>query len=126
MGQALDSLVGENTQSAFPNFTRGPEIEIATRQDVEHLKALLSQAKLNVSTQVLENSIVMPRDIMANHPGYSKIRDTLEIYPFKVDKKQKRPKRKKGEIDRGPENKELEPNDKGNYKVYDFGNYPLV
>ena len=67
----------------------------------------------------------MPRDIMANHPGYVKIKDSLTVNPFKVEKK-KKPKRKKGEVDRGPQNKELLPDEKGNYKVFDFGNYPLV
>lgn len=46
----------------------------------------------------------MPRDIMANHPGYVKIKDTLVVNPFKVDKKALRKKRgKKNEVDRGLE-----------------------
>lgn len=102
MGAALDAIIQDNDQAAFPNFTRGPEIEITTRQDVEHLKALLSQAKLNVSTQVLENAIVMPRDIMANHPGYVKVKESLTVNPFKVEKKKKQ-KKKKGDVDRAQE-----------------------
>ena len=42
LGQAIEAMVQDSNQKAFPNFTRGPEIEITTRQDVEHLKALLS------------------------------------------------------------------------------------
>ena len=68
----------------------------------------------------------MPRDIMANHPGYASIKSGLTENPFPAVKKEKRVKRKKGEVDRGPENVQLEPDEKGNYRVYEFGNYALV
>ena len=69
----------------------------------------------------------MPRDMVGNHPGYVKTKDTLFVNPFKVDKKALRKKRgKKNEVDRGLEQKELEPDEKGNYRVAEFGNYPLV
>lgn len=66
----------------------------------------------------------MPRDISANHPGYVKIVDTLPVNPFPERKKEKK-KRKKGEVDRGPENIALEANERG-FRVFEMGNYPLV
>lgn len=74
---------------------------------------------------MLENAIVMPRDITANHPGYVKVKELLTVNPYKEKKKEKK-KKKKGEQDRGPQNLMLEPNDEGNYRVYEMGNYPLV
>lgn len=50
MNQAIEAFTSDNQAGSNINFTRGPEIEITTRQDVEHLKALLSQVKLNVTT----------------------------------------------------------------------------
>ena len=67
----------------------------------------------------------MPRDIGNIHPGYANPKDFLEINPFKEKKKEKK-KRKKGEVDKGPENKLLKPNQEANFKISDMGNYPLV
>lgn len=50
---------------------------MTTRQDVEHLKALLAQAKLNIPTIALEKAIVMPSDINSHHPGNCSIGELL-------------------------------------------------
>lgn len=76
MNQAIELLVQDDSKNQ-PNFTRGPEIELTTRQDVEHLKALLAQAKLNIPTNALEKAIVMPSDIASYHPGNIKIKELL-------------------------------------------------
>ena len=68
----------------------------------------------------------MPRDITTNHPGYVNPKDFLEINPFKEKKKKEKKKRKKGEVERGPENKLLKPNEQANFKISEMGNYPLV
>ena len=41
MSQAIESFA-TGKYKVYPNLTRGPEIEIATRQELEHLKALFT------------------------------------------------------------------------------------
>ena len=41
MNHAIESLTS-GKYKGYPNLTRGPEIEIATRQELEHLKALFT------------------------------------------------------------------------------------
>ena len=52
MNQALELLVQDETlgNRAMPNFSRGPEIEITTMQDVEMMKAMLAQLKIHIPT----------------------------------------------------------------------------
>ena len=110
-----------------PNFTRGPEIEITTRQDVEHLKALLAQAKINIPTIALDRAIVMYSDINAHHPGIAKIKENLMVSSqFNVLPVQRRVGKLKGKQEKLPDNHILQRDNKGTFKVYDYGNYPLV
>lgn len=76
-------------------FTRGPEIEITTMQDVEMLKAMLALNKIHIPTQTLERAIVMPRDIDNFHPAYPKIAEFLlhNKYRKKAETKKKKGKK---------------------------------
>ena len=71
-------------------FSRGPEIEITTLQDVEMMKALLAQIKIHLPAKTLERAIVMPRDIDNNHPEYPKVIETLTVNPYKEKKELKK------------------------------------
>jgi hypothetical protein len=47
----MEQLVQDNDGTrALPMFTRGPEIEITTMQDVEMLKAMLALNKIHIPT----------------------------------------------------------------------------
>ena len=94
------------------------------------LKATLAQNKIHINAKILERGIVMPRDLDNNHPGYPKIVDTLMANPFKREKETKKKKKKDDKGDKkGAEAKKavhvLQKNKKGEYKVSEFGNYPL-
>ena len=81
----------ESDNRTMPNFSRGPEIEITTRQDVELLKAMLSQNKIhNITTKTLERAIVMPRDMDSNQAEFPKIVETLMNNPYKQVKEAKK------------------------------------
>lgn len=142
MNQAIEQIVEETDGSrTMPNLSRGPEIEITSRQDVERLKALLSQNKIHgITTKTLERAIVMPRDNDAFHPGYLPIVDQLMHNPYRAPKESKAKggrKRKDedgaGRVMRGPDGRMknapdygdfLVPNEAMEYKVYEYGNFP--
>jgi hypothetical protein len=140
MNQAIEQIVEETDGSrTMPNLSRGPEIEITSRQDVERLKALLSQNKIHgITTKTLERAIVMPRDNDAFHPGYLPIEKQLMHNPYKAAKEDKVKRKKKGgdggdgrlmKGATGSSNKEyqhyLAPNENQEYKLYEVGNFPL-
>ena len=81
----------------MPNFSRGPEIEITTMQDVEMMKAMLAQLKIHIPTKTLERAIVMPRDLDNYHPAYPKISEMLPINPYRKKAETKKKKGKKDE-----------------------------
>lgn len=139
MGQALQQLLQDNGSQSDPVFTRGAEQERTTLQDVELLKAHLAQIKLHIPTKTLERGIVMPRDLDSSGPGYPTLMSQLQVDPMPIDKSA--PKRAKKGEDKGKKGKllkkgkaaaeetakkQLEPNVQGAYKVYEFGNYPLL
>ena len=75
----------------------------------------------------------MPRDLDNNHPGYPTIIEGLMVSPFKREKETKKKKKKdgpKGGKDKAADSKKnqdvLKKNKKGEYKVFEFGNYPLT
>ena len=105
------------------------------------LKALLAQNKINIDTKVLERGIVMPRDMEVGPNGYPRVIDFLSVNPYRVKKENKKKRKKREEADDG--NRKLMrghvkpqegvdmgsppyPNEKGEYKVYEFGNLPLL
>jgi hypothetical protein len=118
MHQALEQLVlDNNSNNTLPLFTRGPEIEIQTMQDVEMLKAMLAQNKIHINTRTLERAIVMPRDLDNNHPSYPTIAEGLLINPYRKKAETKKKKGKKedeggGRLLRGAK-KGLDPLDTG-------------
>ena len=78
----------------------------------------------------------MPRDIDNNHPEYPKVIETLVVNPYKEKKELKKKGKKganEGRMMRGADHSkskleglELKMNEKKEYKVYEFGNYPLI
>lgn len=85
----------------MPSFSRGPEIEITTTQDVEMLKALLAKIKIHIPTKSLERGIIMPRDLDNYHPALPKIADALIVNPYRDKKEEKKKKKKKNVDDKG-------------------------
>ncbi len=80
----------------------------------------------------------MPRDLDNYHPEYPKIIETLTVNPFKAQKEAKKKKGKKiantdleggGRMMRAGEGaldeSKLRLTEKCEYKVFEFGNYPL-
>ena len=129
MSQALEQFVSEQQDRGMTLFTRGPEIEITTYQDVEMLKAMLAQNKIHINARAIERGIVMPRDLDNNHPGYPKVADGLMLNPYKREKETKKKKKKDTKGDKKTADKKqihaLQKNKKGEYKVAEFGNFPL-
>ena len=80
----------------------------------------------------------MPRDLDSSGPGYPTLKSQLPVDPMPVDKSApKRTKKgedkgkkgkllKKGKAQAEEAKKKLEPDVRGAYKVYEFGNYPLL
>jgi hypothetical protein len=95
MSNALQIMVSEPNNRAMPLFTRGPELEITTMQEVEVMKAILAASKIHLPSKSLERAIIMPRDLDGNHPEYPKITDMLTINPYKEKKEAKKKKGKK-------------------------------
>lgn len=104
------------------------------------LKALLAQNKINIDTKILERGIVMPRDMESNAFGYPRVIDFLSVNPFRVKKENKKKRKKRDEADAGNKlmRSHVKPVDgvdmgsppflteKGEYRVYEFGNLPLL
>ena len=140
MAQALEQIIADGGDRAMPSFSRGPEIEITTTQDVEMLKALLAKIKIHIPTKSLERGIIMPRDLDNYHPELPKVLDGLIVNPYK-DKKEEKKKKKKKTVEKeglmragaapGSNVKDLMsggpllPNQKLEYRPYEFGNFPL-
>jgi len=76
MSEALEQIAQENSR-AMPLFKRGPEVELASQQDVEMLKQTLAANKVHIPTKSLEKGIIMPRDLENYHPGYLQVKDFL-------------------------------------------------
>ena len=87
--------------------------------------------------KTLERAIVMPRDIDNNHPEYPKVIDSLIVNPYKEKKELKKKGKRKGTDEgrmmRGADHSkskleglELKHNEKLEYKVYEYGNYPMI
>ena len=74
----------------MPNFARGPEVEIASIKDVEDLKHILAQANIHCDFQVLQNAIIMPKDLDSTGAVYPGITDMLQKNPNAVPVKKKR------------------------------------
>ena len=72
MSEALEQIAQENSR-AMPLFKRGPEVELASQQDVEMLKQTLAANKVHIPAKSLERAIIMPRDLENYHPGYPSI-----------------------------------------------------
>lgn len=139
MSQAMEQMVQDGDFRSMPIFSRGPEIEITSMQDVEMLKQLLAKIKIHIPTKTLERGIVMPRDFDNYRPEYPKAVDAYMYNPFKKEKETKKKKQKRGDEDipsmvrrgltksKGPVDTTgwaLELTDEKRYKVYEFGNYP--
>ena len=65
----------------MPNFARGPEIEIASIKDVEDLKHILANANIHVDYKVLQNAIIMPKDLDSRSASYPGIQEMLPKNP---------------------------------------------
>ena len=72
MSQAMEAMREELQFDQLPIFSRGPEIEITSMQDVEMLKQLLAKIKIHIPTKTLERGIIMPRDFDNYRPMYPK------------------------------------------------------
>ena len=97
MTEALEQMAAENDRS-MPLFKRGPEVELASQQEVEMLKQALAQIKVHIPTDALEKGIIMPRDNEGQHPGYPTILEGLTENPcpkVKETNKRKKPVKKK-------------------------------
>ena len=138
MSQALEQLVQESRNRADPIFTRGAEIEVTTMQDVEMLKAHLASIKIHIPTKSIQRGIIMPRDQETNGE-YPDQQGFLMHNPWPTDrtaggKKKAKGKKKKGaavavvkKVDDGTtQNRKLEPNEKLEYKPFEFANFPLL
>lgn len=93
MSQAMEAMRDETNFDSMLIFSRGPEIEITTQQDVEMLKQLLAKIKVHISTKTLEKGIMLPRDFDNYRPPYPKQR---ECYMENLVGKQYEVKKKKG------------------------------
>ena len=79
----------------MPNFSRGPEVEIASIKDVEDLKHQLAQQNLHVDFKVLQRAIIMPKDLDTMFAQYPGVSDLLLPNPEAMLKKKKAPKKSK-------------------------------
>ena len=95
MSQAMEQMAQDSENRSMPIFSRGPEIEITSMQDVEMLKQLLAKIKVHVPTKVLERGIVMPRDFDNYRPAYPKPQDQYMTNPYKYDDDTKKKGKKK-------------------------------
>lgn len=146
MSEVLAQLAADGLPGGQPIMARGAEVETATRQDMEMIRQVLAAAKVSISSQALMNSVVMPRDIdVGSHPGYPSIRSGLMRNLFKKEVQVVK-KRKKG-LRRGKSGRrfrlstldaraqdmhapgpglKLIPNEKMQFRVSEFGNYPTL
>ena len=76
----------------MPNFSRGPEIEIASIKDVEDLKHLLAQRQIHVDFKVLQRAIIMPKDLDTTGKSYPSCADRLVKDPNADEKNKKKGK----------------------------------
>lgn len=127
---ALEQFAAEGNRQ-FTLFTRGPEIEISTQQEVEMLKQTLAANKIHIATKALERGIIMPRDLDSYHPEFPTIEQSLlkNPYPKEKETKKKTTKSSKKQTtgkDIGPiKGDKLEHNAKFEFKPSEFGNYPM-
>jgi hypothetical protein len=61
----------------MPNFARGPEVEIASTKDVEELKHILAQNNVHINYQVLQNAIILPKDLDSANAVYPSVSNML-------------------------------------------------
>lgn len=132
--QKTDKLDADNLL-----FTRGAEVEIQTMQEVEQLKAHLAREKIHIPTEALEKGIIMPKDVDTSKMTFPRVEDLLMVNPYVKQGKSGKTKKAKGKkggkkagkgvADMHPLIKlvggKLIPTDKGKYKLYEFGNFPL-
>jgi hypothetical protein len=116
----------------MPLFKRGPEVELASQQDVEMLKQTLAANKVHIPTKSLEKGIIMPRDLENYHPGYLQVQDFLIQNPYPKVKEVKKKKTKGGKKEALAAAQitihkyvPLEHNAKLEYRPFEFGNLPL-
>jgi len=108
MTEALEELQAERKHD--PVFTRGAELEITTKQDLELIKNHLAQLKIHVPTKKLELAIVMPRDFEGTGKReYPQPRDFAMFNPYKKPKNvaAKKKKKDKGDKDKDKSKKLL-------------------
>ena len=98
------------------------------------LKQTLACNKVHIPTKALERGIVMPRDLDNYHPEFPSIMATLLRNPYR-EKKETKKKAKATKLPRGAaagkaeqqtQSGALVPNEKLEYKPFEFGNYPLI
>ena len=98
------------------------------------LKQTLACNKVHIPTKALERGIVMPRDLDNYHPEFPSIMATLLRNPYR-EKKETKKKAKTTKAPRAAAGKAdllqaqsgaLVPNEKDEYKPFEFGNYPLI
>ena len=102
---------------------------------------MLALNKIHIPTQTLERAIVMPRDLDNFHPAYPKVTEFLLHNKYRKKAETKKKKGKKAADDDGGNNRllkkgkgdnpldnggKLVKTDQANYKVYEFGNFPLL
>lgn len=134
MQMALEQIASEGNSRTLPLFTRGPEVEITTQQEVEMLKQTLACNKVHIPTKALERGIVMPRDLDNYHPDFPQIIATLIRNPYR-EKKETKKKTKAAKVTRGAaagkldmmpsQGGKLQHNEKLEFKPSEFGNYPM-
>lgn len=91
------------------------------------MRALLAQHKTHIDILQLERAIVMPRDSNANNSGgYLTILDMCMKAPERADIKKNVKGALRKKKDTQAENFIPETDDMGNYKIAEWGNYPLV
>jgi hypothetical protein len=73
-----------NSEFSFkmPSFSRGPEVEVGYRKEVEELMHVLSKHQINVPNKVLQNAIVMPKDRQEAADSYPSVASSLFHNPF--------------------------------------------
>ena len=104
------------------------------------IKQTLAHMKVHISARELSRAIIMPRDQDSYHPELPTVHDALLTNPYKETGNEKKKKRRndgpaRGGLMRAADNTKgqrdileggpLEQNDKLEYKVFEFGNFPM-
>ena len=102
MSQALEQIIiDDNATSNMVSFSRGPEVEILTTQEMEMIRNTLVHMKVHIPADHLRRAIVMPRDQDSYHPELPSIMDSLLTNPYTDTGADKKKKRRGADVARG-------------------------